>query len=160
MKRSGWFFSMLLGLGMLAGLIACGSDDHINIFHANFTANGEHKDFTTTLGFFDLGGYAISYSADRNIPSPSTNYLQIDLPSNVKAGDVFTETSAGSLLLYYDAQGITYDSRNYSTMTITVTEWAGPGGYGRGTFIATLSDGFGHTAVLANGSFEGFIHNK
>ena len=159
MKRTGWLFCLMFGVTILAG---CGGDeDHVNIFHAVFTANGNALDYTTTIGFTNIGigGYSIAYSEDRNNPT-GKNYLQINLPANVKAGDVFTHPSASSLILYQDAQGNWHDARNNnSTMRIEVTSWQ-IGGYGKGTFTATLIDDFGNPAVIIpNGTFEGFIHN-
>ena len=157
--RTEWLFCLLFSLVVLLGFTSCGDEDHVNVLHATFMVNDTPLDYSTTVGFFNSGDYTISYSLDRDHPD-GHNYLQIDLPANAKAGERYTQATDHAVLLYQNGQGTWYDSRNNgSTMEITVTTWEGTGGYGRGTFAATLIDDEGGTVVMTQGAFEGFIHN-
>ena len=152
----------LVGLfPVLLMLYSCGHEDHVNIFHATFAADGVAKDYTTDVGFFQLfNSYDIAYSQG-NVQNPAANYLQISLPTDVKAG-TYHETDRHVLLLYYDAAGTQYrsdDSGAGAKLTLTVTAWPGRGGYAGGTFSATVGDTWGHTVVIASGTFEGWIIN-
>jgi hypothetical protein len=165
MKRAQWLFCLLFSLAILAGAAGCGDDDHVNVFHATFTANDEHKDFTTEIGFthFLTNSYDISYDKERHNPDGQRDYLLIDLPRNVVAGQVYDHHSSHVLLVYRDAEGNEFRSDGFDPVTnlsITVTIWEGVGGYGRGTFHAELKDVNGqNTVIIADGTFEGFIHN-
>ena len=148
-------------LPILLLLNGCGHEDHVNIFHATFTADGVAKDFTTNVGFFQLlNSYDIGYSQG-GVQNPNANYLQISLPTDVYAG-IYHETDSHVLLLYCDAAGKQYrsdDSGGGAKLTLTVTAWPGRGSYAHGTFSATLGDNERHTVVIANGAFEGWIIN-
>ena len=140
----------------------CGSpDDPANLVHATFSVDGVAQDYKTNTSFWQPL-YSVAYCASGN-PSNCSHSLTVDLPSDVKTGDVFTQPSAPfSFILYQDAQGVQYRPEDCSGpgMTLTVTSWPGPGHYAQGTFAGTVYDeSCTHSVVLANGTFEGWIVN-
>jgi hypothetical protein len=145
-------------MALLAGP-GCGTEDHENVFHATFLADGAARDFTAQLGFFQVVGYGITYAQPGS--TPAANLLAIDLPASVAPGLVCTTGVSGCALVYLDAAGRRFaGGSSGSTYRLTVTEWPGMGGYARGTFEASLvADGGDAAVVITAGRFEGFIHN-
>jgi hypothetical protein len=163
MKRTTGLFFLFISLFLLSGPLGCGSEDHVNIFHASFVADDVPLNYSTKVGFLHVGtsDYSISYDEDRDHPVYGENHLMITLPLDVHTDAIYNQDTRHALIYYQDAEGRTYDSRLYdSTMEIHVTSWLGPGHYGYGTFTAQLVDEHGQVAILEHGWFEGFIHNR
>jgi hypothetical protein len=136
-------------LAAVAGAIAllagpgCGTEDHVNVFHATFLADGAARDFTTRLGFVNLGGYGITCAQPGS--ASAANLLDLEVPASVVPGQVCAAGVPGCGLVYLDEAGRRFGGTSSgSTYRLTVTEWPGMGGYARGTFEASLvADGGG-----------------
>ena len=150
-------------LVLLMLLPSCGNVDHVNIFHVTFTVDGVTKDYTTNVGFSTLclypsGTYCISFLLDSK--ANEANGFSISVPTAVTKGSVYRETSSSFRCFYDNASHVRYQTDTSQSFSLTVVKWDGAGGYGSGTFSGTLHNESGlDTAIISNGTFEGFIHN-
>jgi hypothetical protein len=162
MRRLDWQASgaaCLFALVLVLPILGCGDEEHVNIFHAVFSADGVSKDFKTQVGFTSCPStHCISYLQVQS--DDFHNVLMLYLPTQVAANQEYTEASEHCFLTYIDVSGKYFDTRNTgSTLYVKVTEWAGPGGYAKGVFNAVAENDLGTEEVnLTSGTFEGFIH--
>lgn len=150
----------------MACLTGCGNEDHKNIFHSTFTADGVAKDFTTRTGFIDLlctnsAKYCIFYNLDDN--DSSHNMVYLGLPKDAAVNMTYNQNSDHVSFIYWDGNGGSFSWRPDRSrgFNIGVTRWEGMGGYAGGWFggTLTLDEVPTQTLTIQDGRFEGFIIN-
>jgi len=140
--------------------ISCKKKKDEHTVFAEFYVNGVHKKFENADSFSTSFCGASTWCGHFNyeILVYSKNYFKIGIPDDPVVGYVYTNSEAGFVVRYRDANEVEYELTK-TPMNVTFTLWEGRGGWAEGTFSGWLEAANGDSVHIESGTFENMIQS-